>query len=270
LRTTAAIIVLLLVLAVGILNSCQVAGEFRIVSFPLEDDSWNVKWFPVWSAEGDNVTGTREIDITDIVKVEISLKLEANTASDVRPHVFEVSLDGKPVGRFNVGESMGLEIKKTLEFDPIETNGLVLITYELIDVDGGGIIMKADGSSTITLSDGSAPSPKTKRDFALQALRELKELRESVDQSGIDQGPERSLLSKLDRAIVKLDQALDYIDKGDEQRANNRLRTAKNLVVSFVKAVDAFSERIAPYGEAWQEDAKIIIELIEKAIQTPI
>jgi len=270
LRKIAAVFVLLLVLTViGVTSSRQVAGEFRIVSFPLEDDSWNVKWNPVWSVEGDNVTGTREINITDIIKVEISLKLEANTASDAKPHVFEVSLNSKPVGTFNVGKSMGLEIKTTLEFDPIETNGLVLITYELIDVDGGGLIMKADGSSTITLSDGLAP--KTKKDFALRALRELKELRENVDQSGIDQGPKRSLLSKLDRAIAKMDQALVYIDKGDEQKANNKLRTAKNSVGSFVRALDAFSERITPqYSEYWENEARKIINLIEKAIETPI
>jgi len=269
LRIGALVIVFLLALAIGVSNSSQVVADTVEFQFPLEDDSWSVTYLPVWSVVGDSVTGNRPIDITGINKVEIHLKLEANTASNQQPHVFDVSLNGKVVGNFRVGRAMGLDIVATIDCpEPVETQDSVVIEYKLVDVDSGGIVMMADGSSTIRLSNGLAP--QTKKDFALKALGKLEKLRDSVDQSDIDQGPKRSLLSKLDRAIAKMDQALAKIDQGDEQRANNKLRVAKNSVLSFIKAVDAFSERIAPYGEAWQHDAKTIVELIQRAIETPI
>jgi len=212
----------------------------------------------------------RPIDITDIRAAQIHLELEYNEASNTNPHEFEVRLNGEWVGTFTVTKNDGDKKDASIgPFGPIETNGLVEIEYRLLACGAwSGVIIKADDSSEITLRDGLPP--ETKKDFTLRALGKLEKLYDGVDQADIDQGRRRSLLSKLDSAIVKLDKALDYINEGDEEKANSKLRTAKNSVLSFVKAVDAFSERIAPYSEAWREDAGTIMMLIETAIEIPI
>jgi len=269
LRAKATVIALLLLLAViGVSSSRQVAAETRTVEFPREYDSWHLTTYPYWYVIGDSVNGTREIDITKVNKADIHLELEYNTASDTWPHVFDVSLNGISVGTFSVKGLDGYKIDRTVSFAPIDTHGSVEIRYKLAQCAAySGVIIIANGSSTLALSDGP---PKTKKELTLQALGNLEELRDSVKGSGIDQGPKHSLLSKLDRAIAKVDQALVYIDKGNEQKANKKLSLAVNSIVSFVKAVDSFSERMAPYGEGWRVDAGVIIGLIETAIETPL
>jgi len=273
LQMRAAVIVFLFALAVlGVSSSRQVAAESRTVPFPLgtDVDYWNLgEHYPYWIMVGDSVSGTRSIDITEINEAEIHLELSVNEASNTVPHVFEVSLNSQVVGEFSVRKSDGPSITTVISFGPIDTHGSLEIQYKLVQCGlYSGIVIIAEGSSTLTLSDGLAP--KTKKDFALQALGKLEDLRNSVDQSDIDQGPKRSLLSKLDRAIAKVDQAIDCINNGNEQKADNKLGTARNSVLSFIKAVKAFSDRIAPYGVGWQDDANRIIELIETAIETPL
>jgi len=274
LRSKVAVTVFLLTLAVfGVLGSRQVAraaGTYPLY-FPKSDDTWKLT-DSYFCNVGDSVIGKREVDITQfnsIRSIDIYLNLTDNSASNVHPLWFEVSFDGSLVGTFPIYGSDGLNPTKTINLasEFILTKSSLDINYTLTNSPGGGIIIWPKGS-TLTLNDGLAP--KTKRDFALQALGKLEELRDSVDRSDIDHGRKRSLLSKLDGAIAKADRALVYIDKVDEQRANNNLRIAENSVVSFVKAVHVFSERIAPYGEAWHDDAGIIIGLLETAIETPI
>lgn len=271
-RARAAVTVLLLVLAaVGVSSLHKVAAdtdESWTGPFPLDcqyltyyPDDWNLYRYPNWTQIGDWVTGTREISITKISIIDVDLKLSWNTASNTigRQFVFEVSLNGIVVGSLDVFGYHGLSRTETFTFSPIVTQGPVVIQYKLVDRDGGIIRMIADGSSTITLRDGLA----TKKDWANEALAKLNPLYYDVDQSGIDQGPRHSLLSKLDRAIEKIDQALVYIEKGNDEKANNKLRIALN-------AVDSFSERIPSGYEYWQSDAEEIIILIEAAIRTPI
>jgi len=273
LRLTVAVIVFLLTLAVfGVLGSRQVAAGTYLLYFPKGDDSWKLT-DSYFCALGDSVNGTREVNTAQFNKIrsiDIDLTLGYNSASDF-PLRFEVSLDGSPVGTFGIygRENLNPPTKTiTLASEFILTKSSLDIQYRLIDLGGGGgIIILAEGS-TLTLIDGLAP--KTKRALALEALSSLGNLRDSVYNSGIHQGPKKSLLSKLDRAIAKVDQALVYIDKGNEQKANKKLYIAKNSVVSFVKAVDIFSERIAPYDQAWHDDANGIIELIEEAIEAPL
>jgi len=272
LRARATVIALLLLLAVvGVSSSRQVAADTQeswTGPFPLDrpyltyyPDDWNLARYPNWTEIGDEVTGTREISITKISIIDIDLKLSWNTASDMigRQFVFEVSLNGIVVGYLDIFGYNGLSRTQTYTFSPIVAMGPVVVRYKLVDRDGGKIIMIADGSSTITLRDGLA----TKKDWANEALAKLNPLYYDVDQSGIDQGPRHSLLSKLDRAIEKIDQALVYIEKGNDERANNKLRIALN-------AVESFSERIPPGYEYWQSDAVEIAMLIETAIKTPI
>jgi len=267
LRARATVTVLLLMLAVaGVLSSRpQVNAEIREsrrVPFPLrDDDSWNLgNHYPYWIVSGDSVTGTRPIDITEINTVTICLNVTYNSVQSI-PHIFEVSLNNNPVGEFYVYGGLGLKTE-IISFNPINTNGYVVIQYKLKSCAAlSGIVMEDTGSSNVTLSDGYPPT--TKREFTLKALDKLNKLRASVDLSDIDKGPKHSLLNKLDRAISKVDQALFYIEKGNEEKANNRLRIA-------LRAVDDFSERVAPYSEAWRSDAEEIMMLIETAIQTPI
>jgi len=272
LSAKAAVIVLLLVLAVvGVSSSRQAAGDTSgplmsgsmstTVAFPLEDDIWELTYDREWRVVGDKVTGTREIGITKISIVDIDLRLSYNTASNKtdRQFVFEVSLNGISIGRFDVFGYNGLTINTGIAFQPIVTQGPVVIQYKLVDRDGGKIIMIADGTSTITLRDGLA----TKKEWANEALAKLNQLYYEVDQSGIDQGPKRSLLSKVDRAIAKVNQALVYIDKDNNEKANNKLRIA-------LKAVESFSQRIPPSYEYLHSYAEEIIVLIETAIRTPI
>jgi len=265
LRARATVIALLLLSAVvGVSNLRQVTAdtpESWTGSFPLDDDDWNLLHYPNWTEIGDNVAGTREITINKISTIDIDLKLSYNTASDEPGHQFrfEVSLNGIVEGYFDVCKSYGLIITASISFPPIITPGPVVVQYELINRDGGKIVMIAGGSSTITLRDGYA----TKKEWTNAALAKLNALYYDVDQSGIGQGRRQSLVSKLHRAIEKMDQALVYIEKGNDERANNKLRIALN-------AVDSFSERIPPGYEYWQNDAEEIAVLIETAIATPI
>jgi len=270
-----AVTVFLLTLAVlGVLGSRQVVAGTYLLYFPnySSGDVWKLT-DSYFCKVGDSVIGTREVDIAQFNKIrsiDIYLNLSDNSGvSNVYPLWFEVSFGGSLVGNFPIYGGDGLNPTKTINLasEFILTKSSLDINYTLTNSPGGGIIIRPEGS-TLRLNDGLAP--KTKRDFTLEALAGLEDLRDNVYNSGIDQGSKNSLLSKLDHAIAKVDKALVYIDKGNEQKANKNLYIAKNSVVSFVKAVDIFSERIVAYHQAWHDEANVIMELIEEAIEAPL
>ena len=99
----------------------------------------------------------------------------------------------------------------------------------------------------------------------------LEELRNNVNDTGIQQ-LNNSLLSKVNNAIKKKEQALELIKEGEEKQANNMLKACENIMNAFINEVEAQTGNKIPEDSADSliRSAQEIIENINEAITTPI
>ncbi|RZN38286.1 MAG: carboxypeptidase regulatory-like domain-containing protein [Methanophagales archaeon ANME-1-THS] len=101
---------------------------------------------------------------------------------------------------------------------------------------------------------------------------ELQDLIEEVNGVDLTKGLKNSLLSKLENARSKNEDALRFITNGKEKQANNMLNAEDNIMNAFIKEVEAQSgKKIARQdAEHLLAEAAEIRALIQLAIETPI
>ncbi|MBE0516330.1 MAG: carboxypeptidase regulatory-like domain-containing protein [Methanophagales archaeon] len=102
--------------------------------------------------------------------------------------------------------------------------------------------------------------------------RELQDLIEEVNGVDITKGIKNSLLSKLESARSKNEDALKFIGNGKEKQANNMLNAEDNIMNAFINEVEAQSgKKLAEEDtEHVIAEAMSIRALIRLAIKTPI
>ena len=101
---------------------------------------------------------------------------------------------------------------------------------------------------------------------------ELQELINEVSALDINHGVKNSLLSKLENARSKNEDALKFIEDDKETQANNMLNAEDNIMNAFINEVEAQSGKKISEEDAakLKEEATDIRALIQLAIETPI
>ncbi|MEW6003475.1 MAG: S8 family serine peptidase [Nitrospirota bacterium] len=112
----------------------------------------------------------------------------------------------------------------------------------------------------------------TKRSMVQYIKLEIEWLISDVEGLNINQGIKNSLLSKLNNALAKCEQALQDVIGGEEKQANNMLNTTSNMLNAFVNEVEAQSGKkiTVEVADDLISKAQKTRDHITTAIETPL
>jgi hypothetical protein len=112
----------------------------------------------------------------------------------------------------------------------------------------------------------------TKRSMAEYIKLEIQWLQKTVNDLNIKQGTKDSLLAKLANAEMKVDQAIQWINQGRENPANNMLNAAQNILQAFINEVKAQAGKAISSSDAQTliQTVQNIQQDVQKAKNTPL
>ncbi|UCG03201.1 MAG: hypothetical protein JSW11_04265 [Candidatus Heimdallarchaeota archaeon] len=214
-------------------------------------------------------TGVYSIEVTNLGNVletfDLSLVyIDFNGAYRANPTVIQPdwsSLDETYI-TLNPGSYGGVEL--CIEV-PNDWQSMETALYQFI-----AIAISQTDSSASDSDIGGLNVRVTKESMARYINLELQELIDSISDSTIHKGIKKSLLSKMESATKKKEQALEYILEGRNRRANNMLKACGNIMQAFINHIQAQNSKHIPESVAnnWISQAQTIIDDIEITMAT--
>lgn len=113
-------------------------------------------------------------------------------------------------------------------------------------------------------------APKTKEGTIEDGAVRLEQLLGYVSDADIPDDVKSPLVAQINEAIEKNSEALDYVQEGDEQKANKALRKCSDKIEAFKKKVEADEAIQEPYAAMFVSRANLQIWICDKAIALPI
>lgn len=129
--------------------------------------------------------------------------------------------------------------EQTRAVGTLEPAARTRLAFEVAATDGGDVRIEAalTSENAGSVSETETVTVRTKAAIVRQALETVAETRDRVTEEAGGRNTARSITSKLDAAHSSLERALDEVDRGRNEQANNAIGTATNQLGALLNAL---------------------------------